>query len=98
MFSEARAMLADSKTLSPTGKVAKFEEIVKAIHEQDPGWQADRAPAKNAVGFFVGQARPWGFAIDSEGHIWQTKNFIKAGFFERGGNYVLDYDKWRRID
>jgi hypothetical protein len=57
---------------------------------------ANRGPATNAVGFFTGDARPFGFAVDLEGRIWGTMDFTKSVRFGPGGA-TIDFSKWSLV-
>src|SRR5690606_11757217 len=93
----------NAKHLSPKEKADLFEAIAKEINRRDTSWQANRSEAVDAngkplAGFFTGEARPFGFAIDEAGLVYQTMN-IMEGFLgvDRQGRMMLDLSKWTPI-
>jgi RHS repeat-associated protein len=96
LFGNARQALADDVALSAAQKADAFEEIAKGINKVDPSWSAVRGKATNAAGVFTGEARPFGFAIDNNGDVWQTMNIFESASFTKNG-WVIDYSKWTKI-
>jgi RHS repeat-associated protein len=96
MFKVARQALADASELTPKEKADVFEEIATRINERDPSWQANRGPATNAVGFFTGEGRPFGFAVDEQGRVWQTLDIGQSMTYSSRGA-TINYGKWDLI-
>lgn len=103
MFRAARDELANAKHLSPKEKADLFEAIAKEINRRDPSWQANRSEAVDAngkplAGFFTGEARPFGFAIDGEGRVFQTMNIMESFVgVDPQGRMMFDIGKWTPI-
>ncbi len=96
LFGRARAMLARS-SLSPAQKADAFEKIASRINRVDPSWMARRGPATNATAVFTGDSRPFGFAIDASGRVWQTSNVAEGAKWGPKG-WTVDYSKWTLIE
>lgn len=97
LFWRGRDLLVRSTSLTASQKADTFEELARRINQIDPSWMARRGPAANAAGFFTGDARPFGFAIDADGNLWQTLNFIDSVDFTTPAGPTIDYSKWQRV-
>lgn len=98
LFKRARALLASNKTLSAGTKADVFEQVAGKIHEMDPSWVANRGSATNAAAVFTGEGRPFGFAIDQAGKVWQIENVTQGGTFGPGGTFTIDFSAWTLIE
>jgi hypothetical protein len=97
LFRRARDVLANNRSLNAAEKADAFEQIAGQINHLDPSWMANRGAATNAAGFFTGDARPFGFAIDHQGQVWQTQNIVDSVSFG-GHGATLDFAKWTRVE
>lgn len=97
LFSILRTFLSKAKNLTPQQKVEVFRDGARLINKIDSSWQANIGPATNAIGLFSGEGRPFGFAIDAKGNLWQTKDIGQGTSFGQGGALTIDYSKWNRI-
>jgi RHS repeat-associated protein len=93
IYRKARTALAADSALSPAQKARAFEEMAERINKLDPSWMARRGPATNAAGFFTGEGRPFGFAVDLQGRVWTTPNIGSSVTFGRGGA-TIDFSAW----
>jgi RHS repeat-associated protein len=93
LFRRARDALARSSA-SARDKADAFEVIAGRINQIDDSWGAVRGPASNAAGFFTGEGRPFGLAIDHSGRVWGTLEVTHSVSFGPGGA-LIDFTKWR---
>jgi hypothetical protein len=97
LFADVRQALVQSEHLTAAQKTDVFEKAALKINQIDPSWMANRGPATNAAGFFTGDARPFGFAIDQQGRLWQTLDFTKGVEFGPNMMVTIDYSKWTLV-
>lgn len=96
LFARGRDLLIRAGNLSAAAKADAFEQLAERITRIDPSWSASRGPATNAVGFFTGEGRPFGFAVDHEGVIWQTQDVSKSVRLGPKAVATIDFSKWER--
>ena len=96
LFARGRDLLVRATILSAAQKADAFEQLADRINRVDPSWMARRSSATNAAGFFAGDARPFGFAVDNDGVIWQTMNFIPTVKFGPKAEVTIDFSTWQR--
>jgi len=99
VYREVRDLLVRADALGAAEKADAFEQAIAAINRGDPSWLANRGEATNAAGFFTGDARPFGFAIDLQGRVWTIDNFTRGVQFGgpnvAGTTVTIDYSLWR---
>ncbi len=95
IFRHVRGLIAQLPG-SPQVRAESTELIFRMINRVDPSWQATRQRAANAVGMWVGELRPFGFAVDDAGRVFQIDN-IMEGTVLQNGRFVIDYSKWTQI-
>ena len=100
MFRSARTLLAHADAFTPEFKADVFGVVAKEINSADSTWMANRGSANNAVGFFTGDARPFALAIDSNGGVWSTPNFLQGGAtMVPGKGWTINYaNGWTKAE
>jgi hypothetical protein len=58
---------------------------------------AHRGPASNAVAMFSGDARPFGFAIDNAGGVWQIRDFTVGVSWGADATVTIDFAQWQQV-
>ncbi|GAA1998275.1 DUF4157 domain-containing protein [Microbacterium pumilum] len=96
LFGRGRDLLVRATGLTPTQKADAFEQLAQRINRVDPSWMARRSPATNAAGFFTGEGRPFGFAVDHDGVIRQTDNVGATLKYGPNAVVTIDFSTWQR--